>query len=75
MTPRSFVQPGSSERTKLAVHAVLGATSGACFLYNVAAWCWRREHHLALNVGLYGLITLIEVSQVGHHLDHIRHAK
>lgn len=72
MTPRDFCQSGRSEVTKAAVHGALGLLAGTCFLYNVAAWAWRREHHLALNVGLYGLVALVEASQVEHHLANLK---
>lgn len=67
MTPRAFVQSGESEFTKGACHAALGALAAPIAVYNVVAWLYRRERHLAANACIYGLLVALEVRKVLHH--------
>lgn len=63
----TFFQSGQSERVKLAVHAASGALAVACCGYNLIAFCFRRERHLAINTALYASIVAIEANKVVHH--------
>jgi hypothetical protein len=68
MTPRDFCSSGTCEALKGSAHVGLGVFAAACFIYNVVAWCYRRESHLAVNGLVYGAVTAYEVSKVKHHL-------
>lgn len=67
MTPREFCQPRAAATSKAAVHAVLMVTAGACVAYNAAAWLYRGEKHLAVNVGLYGALVAWEAHHIRQH--------
>lgn len=68
MTPREFCESGKGEAVKAGVHGALGLIAGACLVYNVSAWLYRRKLHLARNVVIYGAIVGLELVQVRHHL-------
>lgn len=58
---------GSDEIPKVAAHVLLGSVAAVCALYNVAAWLWRRERHLAINAVIYGALTALECYQIQRH--------
>ena len=60
---------GEWEPLKAGVHGLLLAVAAVCAVYNVSAWSWRRERHLAVNVGVYGGLVGFEVYQVWRHLQ------
>lgn len=64
----TILDPGCGERTKLIVHAALGACALVCAGYNVCAWLRRRQGHLARNGVVYSALTIYEVAKVRHHL-------
>lgn len=68
MTARAFVQSGESELVKGAFHAALGLLVAPMAAYNIVAWVYRREPHLAFNAALYGSLVALEVRKVLHHL-------
>ena len=63
----SVFRSGESETLKGSVHGALGLLALVCVGYNAIAWSLRREPHLAVNVGLYGLLVALEAKKVGHH--------
>jgi hypothetical protein len=63
----SVFHSGESETLKGSVHGALGALALVCTVYNVTAYALRKEPHLAVNAGLYGLLTLWEAKKVQHH--------
>jgi hypothetical protein len=68
MTPRSFCRAGEAEMTKAAAHVGLGLLAALCCGYNVVAWWFRREGHLAANAAVYGALTAFEVRKVMSHV-------
>lgn len=68
MTPKAFCSAGNAEGVKLAAHAVLGTATAVCAVYNLAAFYYRREPHLAVNSVVYLLATGWEAVKVQHHL-------
>lgn len=67
MTTPCFVDPGTAETTKGAVHGAVLTLAVLCGVYNGAAWRARRQRHLAVNVAVYGLLTAFEVFQIARH--------
>jgi hypothetical protein len=47
---------------------VHGAACAIAAIYNIAAWCFRREGHLGANAVVYTLATGWEVKQTMRHL-------
>lgn len=68
MTPRAFVQHGEHEMVKAVFHVALGSVALPCAVYNVVAWCYRRDRHLALNGAIYAALVGLEVKKVWHHV-------
>ena len=66
---RTFCTSGQSEAIKGAVHAAGGALATLMVAYNVAAWCYRHERHLAINVVVYSLAVGWEVAQTLRHFE------
>ena len=62
-------QPGEAEPLKAAVHAAIGACALVAWAYNVWAYGQRRDPHLLLNSGVYGVLTAWELARVRQHLD------
>lgn len=62
-----LLHAGECEAVKRAAHVSLGLCAALCALYNLAAYVLRRERHLAVNVGFYGLIVVVECAQVRRH--------
>ena len=67
MTDARFYDPGTGETFKGAVHAVAVALLGAMALYNLMAWCYRRERRNAINAVLYGLLVCYETYEIWLH--------
>jgi hypothetical protein len=65
---RAFCTRGESEVVKGAVHAAGVLLAGSMAIYNIAAWCFRREQHLGVNVVIYSLAVMWEVKQTSHHI-------
>ena len=63
-----LTRSGEHEYLKAGVHGLLLAVGAVCVTYNVTAWSWRREKHLAVNVALYGGLVGWEVYQIWRHL-------
>lgn len=68
MTPSRFCRTGEAEIVKAAWHGAIGLLTLGAFVYNAAAFCWRREPHLFKNAVVYGLATGFEAKKVIHHL-------
>lgn len=68
----SLFDNGQCERLKGGVHGALGLLALVCCGYNVIAWVRRRDHHLAVNAGVYGALTAYETAKVLHHRDSVR---
>ena len=66
------LQCGSCEPLKLGVHGAALGLAVVMGAYNAAAWLSRREHHLAINAVLYGMLTVWEQRHVSHHLAELR---
>jgi hypothetical protein len=66
---RTFCASGENEAVKGAVHALGGVLAATMAAYNIAAWCYRREAHLGLNVVVYTVATLWEIKQTVHHFE------
>jgi predicted membrane channel-forming protein YqfA (hemolysin III family) len=66
---QTFCKSGANETVKGAVHAAGAVLAAVMATYNIAAWCYRREHHLGINVIVYTLATAWEVRQTVHHLE------
>lgn len=69
MTTRRLCDRGVHEPIKAAIHGALLGLAGTCCAYNVVAWCVRRDRHLAVNAGVYGVLTIWEIVKVKHHLS------
>jgi hypothetical protein len=69
---RTFCTRGEGEAVKGAVHAAGGILAAAMAVYNIAAWCYRRERHLGVNAVVYSLAILWELKQTAHHRAGIR---
>jgi len=72
---RAFCTRGESEVVKGAVHAAGVVLAGSMALYNIAAWCFRREQHLGINAVIYSLAVMWEVKQTSHHIATIEAAR
>lgn len=66
---RTFCKSGENEAVKGAFHALGGILAATMAAYNIAAWCYRRESHLAVNGVVYTLAAMFEVKQTVHHLE------
>jgi len=66
---RTFCKSGENEAVKGAVHAAGGVLAALMAAYNVTAFCYRRETHLAINAVVYTLAIAWEVKQTAHHLE------
>ena len=68
---KTFCKSGENEVVKGAVHAAGGTLAALMAAYNIAAWCYRREFHLATNAVVYTLAVVWEVKQTAHHLQRL----
>jgi hypothetical protein len=69
VTPRAFVQQGESEPLKGACHATTAALLGIMTVYNVTAWLYRRDTHLAFNSIIYLAGLCLEGKKTYHHFN------
>lgn len=67
MTPHAFVKAGNGEGVKGATHALACGLLGVMAVYNIVAWCFRRQRHLGINAVLYTAGALYEVKQTARH--------
>jgi hypothetical protein len=69
----SFTDAHDHEGLKAGVHAAVGTLAALCALYNAVAFCARPrpESHLLRNALFYGLLTIVEIAHVRHHLGWI----
>jgi hypothetical protein len=65
---QSFCTSGEQEEVKGAVHALACMVAVAMAAYNIAAWNYRHQRHLAINAVVYSLAVGWEVKQTLHHL-------
>ena len=72
---RAFCTRGESEVVKGAVHGAGVLLAGLMAIYNIAAWCFRREQHLGVNAVIYSLAVMWEVKQTSHHVATIEAAR
>lgn len=68
MTVQQFCNSGNQEAVKGGVHGAACAIALMMAAYNLAAWCFRREHHLGANAVVYTLAMGWEVRQTMRHL-------
>jgi len=68
MTIQRLCNSGEREDVKGAVHAIAGGLALVMATYNVSAWCYRRQGHLAANGVIYSLVVAWEIKQTLHHL-------
>lgn len=66
---RSFCVSGNHETVKCGVHGAVGILAALCAMYNITAWCFRRDRHLQVNAILYTLAVAWELKQTVHHLN------
>ena len=69
---RTFCRSGEQEVLKGAVHGAACVIASVMAMYNLAAWCYRRERHLATNALVYTLAVAFEAKQTLHHLNHVQ---
>lgn len=65
---QTFCTSGEREGVKGTVHGAACLIAGTMALYNIAAWCFRRERHLGTNAVVYTLAVAWEAKQTLHHL-------
>jgi hypothetical protein len=66
---RSFCAKGNHEVVKSGVHGAVAALVTMCAIYNLTAWCCRRDRHLAINGVIYTLAVIWELKHTAHHLN------
>lgn len=71
---RTFCMSGEREVVKGAVHAAGGALAGLMAVYNIAAWCYRRERHLGVNAVIYTVAIVWEIQQTSRHFGRCTNA-
>lgn len=67
MIARGFCASGNHEFAKGCFHAATLGLLGIMAAYNVAAWCYRRERHLAFNAVTYTLGAAWELRKTRRH--------
>ena len=67
MTGRTFCQCGTAETVKGGFHAAALGLVACMAAYNIVAWYYRSESHLARNAIIYTGAALYEVPQVKRH--------
>jgi hypothetical protein len=68
VTVQQFCCSGNQDIMKGSVHGAACTIAAVMAIYNIAAWCFRRERHLGANAVVYTLATGWEVKQTLHHL-------
>ena len=66
---------GNNEVLKCGVHGAAGVIAGVMAAYNIAACCFRRDHHLKLNAVVYTLAVGFEIRQTLPHLRAVQACK
>jgi len=66
---RSFCASGNHEIFKSGIHGAVGVLVAMCAVYNVTAWCFRRDRHLCVNAVVYTLAVIWELKHTVHHLN------
>jgi tRNA U38,U39,U40 pseudouridine synthase TruA len=69
MKTPTLLHNGEFEVLKAGVHSVVLGMAAVCAAYNLAAWLVRRQHHSAVNAGLYAAVAVWECVHVKHHID------
>lgn len=69
MTPRVFCQSGESEALKGAAHATAAGLMAIFSVYNISAFCFRRERHLAFNSVIYLTGLFLESKKTWNHFQ------
>ena len=65
------LEHGCWEPLKIGVHGTMLVGACLCAAYNLAAFCYRRETHNAVNAAVYLGLAILEVEHVGHHLEEL----
>jgi hypothetical protein len=65
---KTFCSSGESEAIKGAVHATAGVIAASMAAYNITAWYFRHETHLAANGVIYSMAVAWEIKQTFRHL-------
>ena len=68
MTARTFCSSGHAEQVKAAVHGATTLLLAGMATYNMTAWYFRRDRHLAINAVIYTLFTAWEAEKTRSHL-------
>jgi hypothetical protein len=68
VTVQTFCQSGQQEIVKGGVHGAACMIAAVMAVYNIAAWCFRREQHLSTNALVYTLAVGWEAKQTLRHL-------
>lgn len=63
-----MVQVGEHESLKAGIHGAICGLAAVCTVYNVWAFCVRREPHLAVNGLVYLALTAFEQKKVTSHV-------
>ena len=71
---RTLCTTGNHEALKCSVHGASGVIAGVMAAYNIAACCFRKDHHLRVNAVVYSLLVAYELKQTLHHLKYIHPA-
>jgi len=66
---QGFCASGRYEGIKGTVHGAAAVMAAVMAGYNIAAYCYRRDRHLGVNVIVYSLAVAWEVKQTLHHLN------
>lgn len=66
---------GNHETLKCGVHGASGVIASVMAAYNIAACCFRKDHHLRVNAVVYSLLVAYELKQTLHHLNLINSAE
>ncbi len=66
---RTLCTTGNHEALKCTVHGASGVIAGVMAAYNIAACCFRKDHHLRVNAVVYSLLVAYELKQTLHHLN------
>jgi hypothetical protein len=68
MVVQTFCASGESEGLKGAVHGAACVIAAAMAAYNITAWHFRHQPHLATNAVVYTLAVAWEMKQTLRHL-------
>jgi hypothetical protein len=65
---QTFCTSGQREGVKGAVHGTACFIAAVMAVYNITAWCFRRERHLGTNAAVYTVAVAWEIKQTLHHV-------